>query len=96
MTVFSNAPRDASVRPMRLVLLALPVFVTGCDPVLDVFGSFFPAWVVCMTVGVVLAALARRVIDRVGLEEHLGPLLLVYPCLALMLTMLTWLLFFST
>jgi hypothetical protein len=36
------------------------------------------------------------VIDRAGLEEHLGPLLLVYPCLALMITMLTWLLFFST
>ena len=96
MTLFSNAPRDASVRPMRLVPCALPVLATGCDPVIDVFGSFFPGWGVCMTVGVVLAAVARRLIDRAGLEEHLGPLLLVYPCLALMITMLTWLLFFST
>ena len=99
MTVFSKGRRGASVRAMRFVraagLLALPA-VAGCDPVLDVFGSFFPAWVVCLTVGVVLAAIARLVIDRAGLEEHLGPLLLVYPCLALMITMLTWLFFFST
>ena len=96
MTVFSKGRRGASVRPMRLVLFALPVLATGCDPVLDVFGSFFPAWVVCLAVGVVLAGIARLMIDRAGLEEHLGPLLLVYPCLALMITMLTWLLFFST
>jgi hypothetical protein len=96
VTPFSDGPRDASVRPMRLVLLAMPVLAVGCDPVLDVFGSFFPAWVVCMTVGIVLAAIARLAIDRFGLEEHLGPLLLVYPSLALMITMVTWLLFFST
>ena len=96
MTLFSRRRRDASVRAMRPVLLALPVLAAGCDPVIDVFGSFFPAWVVCMTVGIVLAAIARLAIDRAGLEEHLGPLLLVYPCLALMITMLTWLLFFST
>ena len=100
MTVFSKGRRGASVRAMRLVraagLLALPAVAAGCDPVLDVFGSFFPAWVVCMTVGIVLAAVARLAIDRFGLEEHMGPLLLVYPCLALMITMLTWLFFFST
>ena len=100
MTLFSNEPRGASVRPMRSVrgagLVALPVLITGCDPVLDVFGSFFPAWVVCLAVGVVLAGIARLLIDRAGLEEHVGPLLIVYPCLALMITMLTWLLFFST
>ena len=99
MTVFSKGRRGASVRAMRLVraagLLVLPA-AAGCDPVLDVFGSFFPAWVVCMTVGLVLAALARLWLDRAGLEPHLGPLLLVYPCLALLLTMLTWLLLFST
>ena len=100
MTVFSKGRRGASVRAMRLVrdagLLALPAVAAGCDPVVDVFGSFFPAWVVCMTVGIVLAALARLLLDRAELEPHLGPLLLVYPCLALLLTMLTWLVLFST
>jgi len=100
VTVFSKGRRGASVRVMRFVraagLLALPAVAVGCDPVLDVFGSFFPAWVVCMTVGILLAALARLWLDRAGLEPHLGPLLLVYPCLALLLTVLTWLLLFST
>ena len=85
------------MRPARAagVLLAT-AFAAGCDPVIDVFGSFFPAWVVCMTVGVALAALVRPLLARAGLEPHLGPLLLVYPSLAILLTMLTWLLFFST
>ena len=60
MTLFSGTPRDASVPAMRPVLLALPVLAAGCDPVIDVFGSFFPAWVVCMTVGIVLAAMTLR------------------------------------
>jgi hypothetical protein len=43
------------MRPVRGAGLSRCRPPTGCDPVLDVFGSFFPAWVVCMTVGVVLA-----------------------------------------
>jgi len=76
--------------------IVLATGTAGCDPVIDVFGSFFPAWVVCMTVGILLATLARPLLARAGLEPHLGPLVLVYPSLALLLTMLTWLVFFST
>ena len=76
--------------------IVLAAGTAGCDPVIDVFGSFFPAWVVCMTVGILLATLARPLLARAGLEPHLGPLVLVYPSLALLLTMLTWLVFFST
>ena len=97
---FSAASGDASVPAMRLArtvgVIGLAAGAAGCDPVVDVFGSFFPAWVVCMTVGVALAVLARPLLARSGLEPHLGSLLLVYPSLALLLTMLTWLVFFSS
>jgi hypothetical protein len=96
--LFSLPPRDCTVRAMRLArpagAVALAVVASGCDPIVNVFGSFFPAWVVCMTVGVLVAALVRPLLDASGLEPHLGPLLVVYPSLAVLVTMLTWLVLF--
>jgi hypothetical protein len=68
----------------------------GCDPVIDVFGSFFPAWVICLAAGVALTALARQLFALVRLEPHLGPLILIYPSLGLLFTLTVWLLFFRT
>jgi len=78
----------------RIAAVVIALLATGCDPVLNIFGSFFPAWVVCMVIGITLAIAARSLLAIAGLEPHLGPLLLVYPCLGLLLTMATWLVFF--
>lgn len=67
----------------------------GCSPIFDVEGAFFPAWMLCLLVGIVLAAILRAGFARVGIEPHLGPLVLIYPALALLLTFTTWLVFFS-
>jgi hypothetical protein len=88
--------RSPTRATLQLVTTALALGLTGCDPVLNIFGSFFPAWVVCLVAGVGLAIAARPLLARARLEEHLGPLLVVYPCLALLMTMLTWLVFFRT
>ena len=61
---------------------------------LNIFGSFFPAWIVCFTAGVALTGVARQGLVATGLAPHLGPPLLVYPSLGVLLTMLTWLLFY--
>lgn len=79
-----------------LAIAALPLLASGCDPVVNIFGSYFPAWVVCMVAGVALTIVLRPVLAALRLEPHLGPLLLVYPSLGLLLTMLTWLVFFRT
>jgi hypothetical protein len=88
--------RRAATGRWLLSAALLAVGSAGCDPVVNVFGSFFPAWVVCMIAGVGLAAAIRPVFVALRLEPHLGPLLLVYPSLALLLTMLTWLVCFRT
>lgn len=85
---------------MRIAEVAGAVLLTivaaGCDPIINVFGSFFPAWVICIAAGVVVALLLRPVFAATGLEPHLGPLVLVYPSLAVLATMVAWLVFFST
>jgi hypothetical protein len=70
-------------------------FGASCSPVFDVEGAFFPAWMLCMVVGVALAAVIRAVFARVGIEPHLGPLVIVYPALALLLTLAGWLVLFA-
>jgi YtcA family len=81
-------------RLIHAAVFALAIAGSGCDPVLNVFGSFFPAWVVCTVTGIALALVLRFLFAAFRLEGHLGPLALVYPSLALLLTMLVWLVFY--
>ncbi len=78
------------------VAVALATLLAGCDPVVDIQGSYFPAWIVCMVAGAILGGLSRLLLARADLEEHLGPLLLVYPSLWLSWTLLVWLIFYRT
>jgi len=70
---------------------------TGCSraPTFNILGSFFPAWILCAVVGILLAVLVRIVFVRLDFEKELAPLILVYPCLALLFTFSIWLLFYS-
>jgi len=74
--------------------LAFAALAGGCDPVVNVYGSFFPAWLICLLLGVAMAAGLRLVFALTELEEHMAPLLLVYPSLALLMSCLSWLLLF--
>lgn len=67
----------------------------GCDPVVDIAGADFPAWLICAIAGVALAAAVRMLFDAVGVEPYLGPLTLVYPSLAVLLGCAVWLVFFN-
>jgi len=71
--------------------VAVVVCATACDPVVNVAGSFFPAWMVSMLVGVALTAAVRLVFVVAGLEPHLGPPILIYTSLGLLLAVATWL-----
>jgi hypothetical protein len=63
-------------------------------PQLNVVGSFFPSWMLCAAIGVVVTLLARRAFVRVGIDPFLGPRALVYPSLALLVTLALWVAFF--
>ena len=85
--------------PYIIVYLALMGFgfgQLGCDPVLDVDGAFFPAWMLCMILGIALTFAFYPLFVRMGIEPYIGPPVLIYPSLALFLTLLIWLIFFRT
>jgi YtcA family len=69
--------------------------IGGCDPVINIGGANFPGWLLCAIVGIALAGLLRPLFVAVGIESYLGPGLLIYPCLVLLIGCLTWLIFFN-
>ncbi len=70
---------------------------TGCSraPSFNILGSFFPAWLLCGLLGIVLTVLVRLVFVRTAFEKELSLLLLVYPCMAAFFTFSIWLVFYS-
>jgi fructose-specific phosphotransferase system IIC component len=69
--------------------------ISGCSqaPTYDIMGSLFPAWLVCIVFGILLAVLSRWVLLRAQIAV-LSPVL-VYPCLAAAFTFAIWLVFFQ-
>lgn len=65
-------------------------------PSLDVFGSYFPAWLICLLVGVLFAVFvnfAQRVL-QIKPFKFLGPLFPV--SVILIVSIAVWFLFFSS
>ncbi len=85
----------SSAVKLSVALVTVAAFCTGCDPVVNFYGSFFPAWIVCLAAGIFFAALLRWMFAVTRIEPHLGPLTLVYPALAFLLSAVIWLIFFN-
>ena len=72
------------------------LLTAGCSraPSFNILGSFFPSWILCGVIGIILAVIVRALFVRIKFEEELSPLILVYPCMAAFFTFTIWLLFF--
>lgn len=82
------------------LISCLTVPLAGCDrppaaPTFVFFGSYFPAWIVCAILGVVVAVAVRKLFIVIGLDEALPVRLIVYASLALMAAVGLWSLWFG-
>jgi urea transporter len=70
-----------------------PLVLTGCGraPAFDVLGSFFPAWLVCFAVGILLAVICRALLQP---RVEIAFPILVYPSLTAVFTFALWLALF--
>ena len=80
--------------PHGATAIALILFATGCDPIVSVQGSFFPAWMLCIVIGIGLTVSVRYLFILTRLEPHLWPPALIYTSLGLLLTLVAWLVLF--
>jgi hypothetical protein len=74
------------------------LFLTGCRgaPSINVLGSFFPGWMLCMGLGLIGVLLFRPVCIKTNIEPYLVPRPLVYLCLWGLITLSSWLLLFRS
>ena len=77
-------------------VLGLSLVCAGCGraPSIDIIGSFFPVWMLCLALAVVLTFGVRYLLLRYKIEQEVGPLALFYPSSVVLLTSLLWLVFF--
>jgi hypothetical protein len=61
-------------------------------PSFDILGSFFPAWLVCLALAVLLTIAARFLLMRVRVVLSLP--IVTYPSLTAFFTLSLWLVFF--
>ena len=85
----------------QLGFLLVALLSAGCrsggahSPTLDVLGSYFPAWIVCIILGLVLTIVARQILIGLKLNAHLRPAPLVYFCMMVLWTLAVWLVCFK-
>ena len=80
-------------RIVAAAFVAAMLWTTGCGraPSFDILGSFFPAWLVCFMVSILLTAMARALLIRY--VEIAWPVL-VYPSLTAVFALALWLALF--
>lgn len=72
------------------------VFLTACDPMLSLEGSFWPAWIICILAGLALSLVLMWQLVHYRLAPYVGPPLLIAPSLWALCTFSIWLLFYAT
>ncbi len=80
-------------------LLFLPAIVLlgGCahSPTVDVLGSYFPAWMLCIIIGLFSTLIVRLLLIGFGIYAHLRLKPVLFSCTAIFFTLAVWLVFFK-
>ena len=89
-----------------VILLALLLVVLGVvflsaqlfshhSLTVDILGSYFPAWMVCVISGLTLTLVAHWIVQVLKLKPYLGPGPVIYSSLMIIFTFATWILFYQ-
>jgi YtcA family len=86
----------------KILFIWLPIslMLTGCgandhSPTVDILGSYFPAWIICIALGLALTLITRQVLIGFKLNTHLHPAPVVYISMLVFFTLALWLAFFQ-
>ena len=90
------------MQPVKSKFIPLPfgLIFTGCSagghsPTIDILGSYFPAWIICIVLGLALTLITRQILIGLKLNTRLHPAPLVYISMLIFYTLILWLMFFK-
>jgi YtcA family len=93
--VWSRRARIAGLLLLIWALIFVVRPVSHRSPTIDILGSYFPAWMICIVSGLTLTLVAHWIVQMCHLKPYLGPAPLVYSCLMIIFTFATWILFYQ-
>ena len=101
----NNLPRVGRTRFRRVGIIALLLLIGALmfvvrpvshrSPTIDILGSYFPAWMICIVSGLTLTLIAHWIVQVCKLKPYIGPAPLIYSCLMVIFTFATWILFYQ-
>jgi hypothetical protein len=78
-----------------LFFIAAAIFSHHHSLTIDILGSYFPAWMVCIVSGLTLTLVTHWIIQVGNLKSYFGPAPLIYSSLMIIFTFATWILFYQ-
>jgi hypothetical protein len=101
----NNPPRVRRDRSRPVVLVGLLLLIGALvfvvrplshrSPTIDILGSYFPAWMICIVSGLTLTLVSRWIIRAYHLEPYASPAPLIYSCLTIIYTFMTWIILYQ-
>ncbi len=79
------------------IILIITFSLLGCNsaPSQNILGSYFPSWMLCALIGIVLTIIVHIALIKTGIDEFILAKLFVYVSLAISFTFFTWLFWFG-
>ena len=102
MATYSSCRQSESARRSKshsfrgVTAAVLILFGAGCDPILNIGGTFFPGWMAAILIGSAVTVAIRYLFVFTGLEPHVGPLALIYTSLGVLLSVVSWLILYRS
>ncbi len=83
--------------PVTFAAVGVAVCSAGCAaaPAHDILGSYFPSWMICALLGLVLALGVRQILVAIKIDEAVPAPALVYLVMAVAFAFLLWLVWLS-
>lgn len=78
------------------MLRFLAVIKSGGDPLVNIAGAYFPAWLACMIIGVLGTWLIHLIFSRLKIPNTLNPPVIMIPALFSAITLWSWFLYFAS
>ena len=94
--------QQRSLETSRYIIAGIPTLaliapLCGCAdaPSFDILGSYFPAWLVCILIGIAVSAAAGFCLSASNRAGLIHWSIVTYPCFAASIAFTLWLLLFS-
>lgn len=85
----------AAVAALLVIAFIAVQLFSHHSPTIDILGSYFPAWMICIISGLALTLVAHWIIQMCQLKRYLGPAPIIYSSLMIIFTFATWILFYQ-